>query len=327
MQIIVEDKENRRDMVNRQSANNPPSIPQAPVLTQTQQTSSTTSLLKRSKTSDPLRAPLRQKDAAGTTIQLDKRPPMASEKSNQLSAQSGADKTNNTSTVVVGEFQSETLPALQEAPQIVSSQTPPSPSDELAEQPSESQLRMEEVARVVEERRKERMKTLTRNLEVCDLLDIRNPQSAAEYAPQIYKHLHSEEQRHLYPADFLVGNQSEITEKMRAYLIDWLSELHLKFKLWPETLYVCVGLIDKFIMLQPDIKKKDLQCLGITALHVAGKYEEIYPPELKQILRVTDNAVSKEQVLQLEFDILQALDFNLTFPSILRFMERYARIA
>jgi hypothetical protein len=68
---------------------------------------------------------------------------------------------------------------------------------------------------------------------------------------------------------------------MRAYLIDWLSELHLKFKLWPETLYVCVGLIDKFIMLQPDIKKKDLQCLGITALHVAGKYEEIYPPELK----------------------------------------------
>jgi len=229
--------------------------------------------------------------------------------------------------VVVGEFQHETFPALQEAPQIVSSQTPPSPSDELAEEPSESQLKMEEVARVVEERRKERMKTLTRNLEVCDLLDIRNPQSAAEYAPQIYKHLHSEEQRHLYPADFLVGNQSEITEKMRAYLIDWLSELHLKFKLWPETLYVCVGLIDKYIMLQPDIKKKDLQCLGITALHVAGKYEEIYPPELKQILRVTDNAVSKEQVLQLEFDILQALDFNLTFPSIFRFMERYARIA
>jgi G2/mitotic-specific cyclin-B, other len=114
---------------------------------------------------------------------------------------------------------------------------------------------------------------------------------------------------------------------MRAYLIDWLSELHLKFKLWPETLYVCVGLIDKFIMRAPDIKKKDLQCLGITALHIAGKYEEIYPPELKQILRVTDNAVSKEQVLQLEFQILQTLDFNVTFPSILRFMERYSRIA
>jgi len=131
----------------------------------------------------------------------------------------------------------------------------------------------------------------------------------------------------MYPQDFLICNQSEITEKMRAYLIDWLSELHLKFKLWPETLYVCTGIIDKFIMLCPDIKKKDLQCLGITALHIAGKYEEIYPPELKQILRVTDNAVSKEEVLALEFKILQTLDFNVTFPSILRFMERYARIA
>jgi cyclin B len=75
------------------------------------------------------------------------------------------------------------------------------------------------------------------------------------------------------------------------------------------------------------LRKRDLQCLGITALHIACKYEEIYPPELKQILRVTDNAVSKEEVLALEFQILQTLDFNVTFPSILRFMERYARIA
>lgn len=133
---------------------------------------------------------------------------------------------------------------------MATSQTPSSPADELNEQlPTASELRSQEVARIVEERRKERMKTLTRNLEVCDLLDIRNPQSVAEYAPQIYKYLHNEEVRHLYPVDFLIGNQNEITEKMRAYLIDWLSELHLKFKLWPETLYVCVGIIDKYIML------------------------------------------------------------------------------
>ncbi len=43
------------------------------------------------------------------------------------------------------------------------------------------------------------MKTLTRNLEVCDLLDIRNPQSVAEFAPQIYRYLHSEELNHMYP--------------------------------------------------------------------------------------------------------------------------------
>jgi hypothetical protein len=114
---------------------------------------------------------------------------------------------------------------------------------------------------------------------------------------------------------------------MRAYLIDWITELHLKFKMWPETLYVCVGIIDRFLMNEPDFKKKDLQCLGVTALHIAGKYEEIYPPELKHLIRVTDNAISKEQVLKLEFRILHALDFNMTWPSIFRFMERFTRIA
>lgn len=114
---------------------------------------------------------------------------------------------------------------------------------------------------------------------------------------------------------------------MRAYLIDWLTELHLKFKLWPETLYVCVGIIDKFLLKEKDFKKKDLQCLGVTSLHIAGKYEEIYPPELKHLIRVTDNAITKDQVLKLEFTMLQKLDFNLTFPSIYRFMERFARIA
>jgi G2/mitotic-specific cyclin-B, other len=62
-------------------------------------------------------------------------------------------------------------------------------------------------------------------------------------------------------------------------------------------------------------------------MHIAGKYEEIYPPELKHLLKVTDNVISKESVLKLENKILIKLDFNLTFPSIFRFMERYARIA
>ena len=60
---------------------------------------------------------------------------------------------------------------------------------------------------------------------------------------------------------------------------------------------------------------------------MAGKYEEIYPPELKHLIRVTDNAINKKDVLEMEFKILNALEFNATFPTILRFMERYARIA
>ena len=109
--------------------------------------------------------------------------------------------------------------------------------------------------------------------------------------------------------------------------MDWLAELHYKFKMWPETLYVTVGIIDKTLMKWQHFKKADLQCLGITALHIAGKYEEIYPQELRTILHVIDNAVTRPQVCQLETKILECLDFYMVWPSILRFMQRYAFIA
>ena len=64
----------------------------------------------------------------------------------------------------------------------------------------------------------------------------------------------------MLPEDFLSGQhpKSEITEKMRAYLVDWLAELHFKFKMWQETLYVCVGIIDRFLAKVPDMKKSEL---------------------------------------------------------------------
>ena len=126
----------------------------------------------------------------------------------------------------------------------------------------------------------------------------------AEHAPKITSFLLQEEKRFLLPDDFLSATQHpniEITEKMRAYLVDWLAELHFKFKMWQETLYVPVGIIDRFLAKVPELKKSELQCLGITALHIAGKYEEIYPPELKNLLRVTDNAVTKEEIIKMEY--------------------------
>lgn len=75
---------------------------------------------------------------------------------------------------------------------------------------------------------------------------------------------------------------------MRAFLVDWLAELHFKFKMWSETLYVAIGLMDHYLAVVNDITKDNLQCLGITAIFIAGKYEEIYPPDIKTILKVVN---------------------------------------
>jgi hypothetical protein len=44
-----------------------------------------------------------------------------------------------------------------------------------------------------------------------------------------------------------LSRQTDINEKMRAILIDWLIEVHLKFKLLPETLYLSINMIDRYL--------------------------------------------------------------------------------
>lgn len=64
---------------------------------------------------------------------------------------------------------------------------------------------------------------------------------------------------------------------MRGMLIAWLVEVHLKFKLLPDTLFITVNLIDRYTELV-QLKRTDYQMVGVTAMLIASKYEEIHPP-------------------------------------------------
>jgi cyclin B len=69
-----------------------------------------------------------------------------------------------------------------------------------------------------------------------------------------------------------------------------------------------------------------LQLVGVSALLITTKYEEIYPPNLKDFVYITDNAYTKEEILEMECDILCVLDFNLQQTSQYRFLERYTKV-
>lgn len=94
----------------------------------------------------------------------------------------------------------------------------------------------------------------------------------------------------------------------------------------PETLYVTVYVIDRFLSLQ-QLKKNQLHILGVTALLISTKYEEIYPPELKDLLTVSENKFTKAEVLKMEQRILQTVEFDITAPSAYRFLERFRRLS
>jgi G2/mitotic-specific cyclin-B, other len=106
---------------------------------------------------------------------------------------------------------------------------------------------------------------------------------------------------------------------MRSILIDWLVEVHLKFKLVPESLYLTVNLIDRFLE-REQVKRSKLQLIGVTAMLIACKYEEIYPPIVKDFVYITDNAYTKEEILDQERRMLTALDFDIQITSPYRFL-------
>ena len=76
-----------------------------------------------------------------------------------------------------------------------------------------------------------------------------------------------------------MDSQAEINEKMRAILGDWLIEVHQKFELTPETLYLTFHIIDRYLSME-QVMRKELQLVGMSSMLIASKYEEIWAPQV-----------------------------------------------
>ena len=148
-------------------------------------------------------------------------------------------------------------------------------------------------------------------------------QNADEYFDDICQELFSNEDKYLVDPKYM-SNQSDINHRMRAILIDWLIDVHLKYKLVPQTMYIAVNLIDKYLE-KNETNRAKLQLVGVTAMFIACKYEEIYPPDLKDFVYITDGAYVKQDVLDMEYKMLKSLEFNITFPTQWSIFEIYKK--
>lgn len=147
--------------------------------------------------------------------------------------------------------------------------------------------------------------------------------AVSNYVTDIYQRLYSAETIGR-PREYM-DDQDEINEIMRAILVDWLVEVHMKFRLVPETLYLCVNIIDRYCA-TTNIERRKLQLVGVTALLVACKYEEIYPPEVRDCVYITDRAYCRQEVLDMEQDIVKKLEFRMTVPTGHNFLTRFLDI-
>ncbi|RLN27767.1 cyclin-A3-2-like [Panicum miliaceum] len=155
-----------------------------------------------------------------------------------------------------------------------------------------------------------------------------DPQLCGSYASDVYTYLRAleVEPRRRPRSDYIEAVQSDVTANMRTILVDWLVEVAEEYKLVADTLYLAISYIDRF--LSANVLSRDkLQLLGVAAMLIAAKYEEISLPHAEDFCYITDNTYTKQELLKMESDILKLLQFELGNPTIKTFLRRFTRSA
>jgi len=121
-----------------------------------------------------------------------------------------------------------------------------------------------------------------------------------------------------------MSNQNEVTWKMRGILVDWLIEIHTKFRLLPETIFLATNIIDRFLSVRV-VSLVKFQLVGVTALFIAAKYEEVVCPSVSNFLYMTDGGYADDEILKAERYVLSMIDFNLSYPNPINFLRRISK--
>ncbi|OIV97955.1 hypothetical protein TanjilG_12712 [Lupinus angustifolius] len=154
----------------------------------------------------------------------------------------------------------------------------------------------------------------------------KDPQLCATFACDIYKHLRATEVKKRPSTDFMEKIQKDMNPSMRAILIDWLVEVAEEYRLVPDTLYLTVNYVDRYLSGNV-MNRQRLQLLGVASMMIASKYEEICAPMVEEFCYITDNTYFKEEVLEMESAVLNFLKFEMTAPTIKCFLRRFIRAA
>lgn len=156
-----------------------------------------------------------------------------------------------------------------------------------------------------------------------DAEDVDDPVMVAEYVHEIFDYLKELEVATLPNANYM-EHQKDLEWKMRGILVDWLIEVHNRFHLLPETLFLAVNIIDRFLS-QKAVQLDRLQLVGVTGMFIASKYEEVLSPHVGSFRHVADDGFSEEEILAAERWVLQTLNYDLSYPNPMNFLRRISK--
>ncbi|KAK7451088.1 G2/mitotic-specific cyclin [Stygiomarasmius scandens] len=159
--------------------------------------------------------------------------------------------------------------------------------------------------------------------EDLDADDVDDPLMVSEYVAEIFDYFKEIEVTTM-PNPNYMANQKDLGWAMRGILSDWLIELQERFRLLPETLFLCLNLVDRFLSARV-VSLARLQLVGVTCMFIAAKVEEIVCPSAEELLAQTEASYSVADVFNAEKYVLKTLDWNLNFANPVHFLRRVSK--
>lgn len=169
----------------------------------------------------------------------------------------------------------------------------------------------------------ETLEELSKQAKDLDSEDLDDPLMVAEYVHEIFDYMKKLEIATMPNPDYM-NDQNELEWKMRGILVDWLLEVHTRFRLLPETLFLAVNIIDRFLSSKV-VQLDRLQLVGVTAMFIASKYEEVLSPHVQNFRHVADDGFTEQEILSAERFVLEALDYDLSYPNPMNFLRRISK--
>ncbi|KAI0318765.1 cyclin-like protein [Amylostereum chailletii] len=171
--------------------------------------------------------------------------------------------------------------------------------------------------------------------------DADDPLMVSEYVGEIFEYLKEVEesffiryffvhfahwlsQQATLPNPNYMENQKDLAWKMRGILTDWLIQVHMRFRLLPETLFLATNIIDRFLSARV-VSLAKLQLVGITCMFIAAKVEEIVAPSAANFLYCADASHTEVEILQAKRYILKTLEWNMSYPNPIHFLRQVSK--
>lgn len=119
---------------------------------------------------------------------------------------------------------------------------------------------------------------------------------------------------------FSLQNDREINEKHRAVVIEWLSYMVNYYSQSNETLFMSINIMDRYIT-KKKISLNKYQLLGISSYLIASKYEDTNSPMINELIYISKNIYTHEDITSMEKDILTTLNFDIISVSSYQFFS------